>query len=76
MILGYSVRSNTPYAYLGYPCAARQLYLGSTRLEDIQCGDCIAFREAQGVREYVRGEEKDLYIILYSCLLLNFNHYT
>ena len=47
-----SVRSNPIYNTLVTPCAARQV-----DLQDIQCGDCIAFRKAQGVREYVRGEE-------------------
>ena len=38
--------------------------LGSTDLEDIQCKDCIAFREAQGVRKYLRGEESACYSML------------
>ena len=48
------------------PCVAWQLDLGSAHLEDIQCGDRIAFREAQGIREYVRVEES----VCYSVLLL------
>ena len=70
------------------PCTALQLDLGSAHLEDIQCGDHIAFREAQGVRVCKgRGEclllhavtmalIKDSNIIFCSCLLLNFNRYT
>ena len=46
------------------PCAAWQLDLGSAHLEDVQCRDRIAFREAQGVREYVRGEESSCYSML------------
>ena len=58
------VRSNSPYTIPRLPCAALQLKLGSTHLEDIQCGDRTAFREAQGVREYVRGEESACYSLL------------
>ena len=46
------------------PCAAQQLDLGSAHLDDVQCKDHIAFREAQGVREYVRGEESACYSML------------
>ena len=38
--------------------------LGPAHLEDMQCGDCIVFREAQGVGEYVRGEESACYSTL------------